>query len=60
MHSIKYTREQLLQKQKQGTLTRDEKVDYLVQVRGMLRSDAIYIVDAKYRFEAQLKPREDN
>lgn len=48
------TREQLLEKQKQGTLSREEKVEYLVVVRGMLRSDAVYVVDAKYRTETQL------
>ena len=50
-------REQLLEKQKQGTLSRAEKVEYLVQVRGMLRSDAEYIVDAKYKQEVQLRDK---
>lgn len=49
------TREQLLEKQKLGTLTREEKVQYLETVRGMLRSDAEYVVDAKYRTETNLR-----
>lgn len=51
------SREQLLEKQKQGTLSREEKVEYLIQVRGMLRSDADYIVDAKYKQEIQLRAK---
>lgn len=51
------TPEQLLVKQKQGNLTREEKVEYLVQVRGMLRSDAVYIIHAKYKEEVQLSDK---
>ncbi len=43
MPTPKYTAEQLQEKRKQGTLTQEDKVDYLVQVRGMLRGDAEHI-----------------
>lgn len=48
------TREQLLKKQEEGTLTREEKVQYLVVVRGMLRSDAEFVIDAKWKRETQV------
>jgi hypothetical protein len=57
MPTPKYTIEQLEEKRRQGTLTQEDKVDYLVQIRGMLRSDAEHIAYAKYKNEVQISER---
>lgn len=57
MPTPKYTAEQLEEKREQGTLTQEDKVDYLVQIRGMLRGDAEHIAYAKYKNEVQIRER---
>ena len=53
------TKEDLLQKQKEGTLTKEEMVQFLIKVRGMLRSDAEYVIYAKYKQEVQIRERSE-
>jgi len=48
---------QLLQKQQEGTLTNEEMIQFLIKVRGMLRSDAEYVIYARYKQEVQIRER---
>ena len=44
------TKTQLLQKQKEGTLTKEEKVQFLIKVRGMRPKDAENMIYHPPRF----------